>query len=212
MKAKSPKTGDIRQRVCVQCDQGFSYEVSQGSDRSICSDFCRTQRRHAKAKAQPMCVVEGCQNLRSGHKSGICDSCYSRLRRTGTIEKRAWKYRSTTSHGYIVVHDKTHGLSRSNGCVYEHRKVLFDAIGPGPHECHWCHIPVDWIKGRCLRGSLVPDHLDGNKTNNALSNLVPACNRCNATRGLFMAWVRKHQEDPWLWQMFKDSIRLDGVA
>jgi hypothetical protein len=152
--------------------------------------------------AQPLCVVEGCRNPRVSSRSGICNSCYIRLRRTGTLERRVWNYRSLHSNGYIVVRNQTHPLANRQGILYEHRKVLFDALGEGPHPCYWCQSPVMWMKGKCLRGSLVPDHLDGNKINNELANLVPACNRCNAVRGLFMAWVRDHHNDPVLWEMY----------
>ena len=202
----------IRDRICIECGHVFSYEIKRGSDRHLCSDFCRTKRRHAKALQRPMCVMAGCRNLRGGHRSGLCDSCETRLRRTGTLAKRVWKYRSMTSHGYVRVQDKTHELAGKHGGIYEHRKVLFDAIGHGPHQCYWCQAPISWVVGRCIKGALVPDHLDGDKSNNALSNLVAACNRCNATRGLFMAWVREHQDDPWLWRMFNETVTHRGVG
>jgi hypothetical protein len=45
---------------------------------------------------------------------------------------------------------------------------------------------VNWNTGaRTARGSLVVDHLDGNKTNNHLENLVPSCHRCNCSRSRF---------------------------
>lgn len=199
----SVSTG-MRTRICEQCSAEFSYEIGRGSDRRLCSDACRTRRRHANAKTKPLCVVEGCKNNR-GYSDGTCNSCYYRLRRTGTLEKRAWKYRSLRQSGYVSISDKTHELSGSSGLLYEHRKVLFDAIGRGPHSCHWCGCQVEWRKRSLSQGTLVPDHLDGNKSNNALSNLVPACNKCNGTRGLFMAWVRKHRDDPWLWAMYETA-------
>lgn len=191
----------MRERICIQCQQPFSYPIGTGTDRRLCSDFCRNRRRHQHMKSQPLCVVDGCRNHR-GYSSGICNACYTRLQRTGTLERRQFKYRILSTNGYVIVRDKSHPLARSNGMVYEHRKVLFDAIGEGPHACHWCKREVAWVKGICVRGSLVPDHLDGDKANNAISNLVPSCNPCNAIRGLFIAWVMKHQDDPWLWRLF----------
>lgn len=69
---------------------------------------------------------------------------------------------------------------RGRGEVLEHRKVLYDAIGPGPHLCHWgCGKTLEWGG---LTGIIV-DHLDDNKLNNSAENLVPSCNHCNMYRG-----------------------------
>ena len=72
---------------------------------------------------------------------------------------------------------------------------------------NWCGGLTDWAsapKG-CPSGTLVADHLNGIKTDNRRSNLVPACNPCNSVRGLFMAWVTTHKDDPWLWEMYLSS-------
>lgn len=197
-----------RSLVCKKCASPFEYlgPVTNGVTRKYCSDFCRTQVRHQYAKAQPLCVVEGCPNQRQ-YKSGICNSCYYRLRRSGTLDRKRWAYRALHSQGYVLVYDKTHLLCTKSGYVMEHRKILYDSIGAGPHSCYWCRSPIDWNVGKCVMGSLVPDHLDGDKKNNSLNNLVPACNRCNATRGLFQAWVEAHSDDPWLRRVFNNADR-----
>ena len=195
----------IRHRVCRQCNQPFSYALSRGADRWFCSDPCRTKRRHANSKSMPLCVVPGCRNPR-GYSSGICNGCYCRLRRTGTLERRVWSYRSMSSHGYVRVSSVDHPMANGKGYVYEHRMVLYDAIGQGSHPCHWCKQPVQWVNGRLHKWALVPDHLDGVKSNNDLSNLVPSCNTCNSSRGLFMGWVMRHQDDPWLWRMYQEAL------
>lgn len=62
----------------------------------------------------------------------------------------------------------------------EHRKVLYEAIGGGSHECHWgCGRTLGWggIQG------IIPDHLDGNTLDNRPENLVPSCTSCNMRRG-----------------------------
>ena len=80
--------------------------------------------------------------------------------------------------------------------------------------------PVRLCSDACRRGSASarltarrenasPCDLDGNKQNNSLSNLVPACNPCNSARGLFMAWVRAHKDDPYLWAMY-EAARAAG--
>lgn len=98
-----------------------------------------------------------------------------------------------------------HPLATKNGHILRYRVVLYDAIGPGPHPCHWCGRPVDWVvrKGSGQgRDALAVDHLDGNERNDVLDNLVASCNECNALRGFMSGWeartglpidVLKHQ-------------------
>ena len=69
-----------------------------------------------------------------------------------------------------------HPLAR-NGVVQEHRKVLYDAIGIGPHSCYWSCGREDliWSGGDGIN----VDHLNGIKDDNRLENLVVSCRRCN---------------------------------
>ena len=71
-----------------------------------------------------------------------------------------------------------HPLAQADGRTRVHRLVLFDAIGPGAHPCHWCQKIVHWE----AEPALVADHLDGNTWNNDPGNLVPACFVCNIHR------------------------------
>lgn len=43
---------------------------------------------------------------------------------------------------------------------------------------------VTWEILHPRKGALTVDHLDGDRTNNALSNLVPSCHPCNAARAV----------------------------
>jgi hypothetical protein len=71
--------------------------------------------------------------------------------------------------------------------VLVHRLVLYNKIGPGPHPCHWCGKPVDWVVGKfqtkgAFKDALIADHLDDDGKNNDPSNLVPSCHGCNIHR------------------------------
>lgn len=87
-----------------------------------------------------------------------------------------------TAQGYRSLTGQwDHPLRWANGEVLEHRKVLYDDIGDGPHECYWNHLSgcgkteLQWGG----TGGIHADHLDGDKLNNSRENLVPSCLSCN---------------------------------
>lgn len=151
---------------------------------------------------QTVCSVDGCAKPARTRKGRLCEMHYGRWYRTGDFNGREYKRRYINSSGYVVLSGRDHPLARTNR-VFEHRAVLYDHLGAGVHPCHWCGAEVSWSAKGNRR--LVVDHLDDNKHNNRLSNLVPACNPCNATRGLFMHWVRKHADDPFLERLFREA-------
>jgi len=153
-----------------------------------------------KKKELKNCVVDQCDNrVRSGG-ADYCEVHYYRLRRTGKLGPRVPAPPRLNSQGYIYRNCKGHPLAASGGHLLEHREVLFDHIGVGPHSCFWCGDEIDWRASG--RRKLVVDHLDGNKANNEPSNLKPSCHSCNSNRGLFQNWVMKHRDDPFLWALY----------
>lgn len=84
---------------------------------------------------------------------------------------------------YVLV-PLDHPIATRSGKIPMHRKVLWEKIGPGPHPCHWCGKPVDWMPGEHTReGALQTDHKDNDGQNNDPANLVPSCHTCNVERG-----------------------------
>ena len=71
----------------------------------------------------------------------------------------------------------------TGGQIPEHRKILYDVIGPGPHPCHWdskfqCgKLELEWIESRANR--IWVDHLNEIRDDNRVENLVVSCLRCN---------------------------------
>lgn len=86
---------------------------------------------------------------------------------------------------YKQIKDFSCPIANKDGRVYLHRKILFDSIGFDFVPCFWCGLRL--IFGE----NLVVDHLDNNRHNNALINLVPSCNSCNAGRTRTSSNVRK---------------------
>lgn len=91
--------------------------------------------------------------------------------------------RHQSTNGYMLHRRRDHPLARPSGIVFVHRTVLYDAIGPGSHPCHWCGVSLWWEhKYPTQMTALIVDHVDGDRTNNDLANLVPCCHRCNISR------------------------------
>lgn len=105
----------------------------------------------------------------------------------GLESKRTW----IKDGKYQMVHWPDHPISPKSGDVPVHRVVLYDAIGPGAHECHWCGWEVSWdapiyvtTDGKKRRNALrlEVDHLSGDRLNNDPDALAPTCSWCNAQR------------------------------
>jgi hypothetical protein len=98
--------------------------------------------------------------------------------------KATWTNRKSDDARYRCIRNPHHPLASKNGTVHEHRAMLYDKIGPGPHSCNWCGRLLDWLPGKKnIQGSITVDHLDNNGRNNVLDNLVASCHGCNCSRG-----------------------------
>lgn len=131
-----------------------------------------------------------------------------------------WTERPESTTAYKHIRDPEHPLASSRGIVREHRRVLYEKIGPGTHPCHWCDRILTWRTFRDPEtssspdaGSLLVDHLDGNRRNNIPENLVASCHRCNATRNPPPQSPPIRADEPFLIYVRRDGyvVRQRGV-
>lgn len=99
--------------------------------------------------------------------------------------------------GYKVLYGSLiagHPLSsgKKDEAIGEHRVVLYNKIGHGPHKCWWCGVEIEW-KSSDIRRSIHSDHLDGDTLNNDPSNLVPSCQRCNRSGARLMQHKKEYE-------------------
>lgn len=132
----------------------------------------------------PTCTLPDCEKpSRNPRSPGLCKMHYHRQYRHGSVDKVATNVSTSNGRRYRSLYLPRHPLASRHGKVYAHRAVLYDAIGPGPHACHHCGTPVDWLpKGH--PAELQPDHLNHDGGDNRRENLVPSCRPCNTRRGL----------------------------
>lgn len=132
------------------------------------------------------CAAPGCEATFTTYPSLDQRYCCK-----GCFRREWWRKRKASGKvgdgAYKADKMPSHPLAGASGIVSRSRRLLYDAIGPGWHECHWCKRAVRWLnaRGRGARGgatALLVDHVDGNTRDNALDNLVPCCHRCNIKR------------------------------
>jgi 5-methylcytosine-specific restriction endonuclease McrA len=132
------------------------------------------------------CAIDGCDKPTRSGAAEWCKMHYHRWYRHGSPHKMANAASAPRVQGsetkYKIKDMPGHPVAGACGKVYVHRLVLFDAIGPGPHRCHWCNRLVDWSQPSDP-DRLEVDHLNALKDDNRLANLVPSCGECNTNRG-----------------------------
>lgn len=171
---------------CKQCGQSFTFKAHSETAQSFCSIKCSGRAmtaRFQQRKAGLKCRIEGCGKDARYVGDPLCYGHYSRLRRKGHFELEPKRERYRKRAGYIECKCPGHPMARRSGWTYEHRVVLYDEIGSGPHPCHWCGQALDWC-------DIVVDHLNERKDDNRPANLVPSCTFCNRSRGAMVPFIR----------------------
>lgn len=178
-----------RTKACPTCGKNFSYVVGRGNDRVYCFDKNCWLVRHSDQAKHRLAAHEKCKNPEcdrpfSRISSGLCEKCYYRLRRRGTVKERNCKYRYKTGAGYIEILKPDHPLSNNHGRVFEHRLIMFEKLGGDDQCCEWCGKRLSWTE-------IIIDHLNEIKDDNRIENLVVSCNNCNRARGAFIPFVKR---------------------
>jgi len=179
------------QRTCKTCGDAFVIPSGfRGRFPVHCGKECRVSHqlslRAARETNGPECSIAGCVRRVRSHKGPVlCDTCYIRIYRGGQSDLPKRKGRHQTSNGYLVLLRPDHPLARvRDGLVMEHRLVLYNAIGPGPHACEWCGKETAWVDAHV-------DHLDRNRRNNIRQNLLFSCAACNQQRGITLDFLSR---------------------
>lgn len=105
-----------------------------------------------KYPVDAVCAVDGCEKPRKGRE--WCATHYARWQSNGDplVVQRVKTGRRITAQGYVAMWEPAHPLATAHGYVLEHRKVMHDA----GYDVIGMHV----------------HHLDHDRTNNDLSNLV----------------------------------------
>ncbi|EGO4532866.1 HNH endonuclease [Escherichia coli] len=124
------------------------------------------------------CKIEGCDRECRYMEQQVCQKHYFRMMRYGTYELTKHgkgKGFSTNAKGYVMIKEPLHPLAMKNGCVYEHRKVMYAKYGEQLPPCELCEKTVTWENAHI-------DHKDDRVNNNEPDNLRVLCNACNVMR------------------------------
>lgn len=171
--AKRPKP---KQKLCRV--EGCLKRTSR---KGLCQMHAWRLQFHGDEMREPTknsCQVSGCD--RAYKSGGYCSLHLGRMKRHGSTDLPERPKLSPKK--YHLVKIVGHPLAHANTeRVYVHRAVLFEQIGWMRVPCFWCGTRIRFSKGM-EPDALIPDHLDHDRHNNDLSNLVPACNRCNCSR------------------------------
>jgi hypothetical protein len=151
-------------KVCPICTSSFRGALGQ----IYCSEACKRKRDHEHEKQQFVTICPNCGKQRTRRcapyqqRNTLCRQCASiRGKQTNPPPNRekshSWKGgRRVDQYGYIKIHAPGHPFADSTNYVREHLYVVTEAYGE------------DFVRSN---GGIV-HHINGNKRDNRLENLV----------------------------------------
>lgn len=98
-------------------------------------------------------------------------------------------FTSTQEVSSMIRHKQAVVRERQANSGNAYRMAFFTAAGAGPWPCFFCDEPV----GR----EVVVHHVDHNRTNNDVSNLVPAHEGCHTSYHVAARWDALKENGPW---------------
>jgi hypothetical protein len=91
--------------------------------------------------------------------------------------------KSFSKSGYVyLTMQYDHPLATKGAVVPEHRFVLYQEIGDGPHPCFECRKLLLW-NGMRKYDCIYVDHINEKRNDNRVANLRVSCLSCNIHRG-----------------------------
>lgn len=156
----------------------------------------------------PTCTVHECDKPTRSRSADLCSMHYHRAYRHGSVQAKPQAIKTGTPRTYRTKYVPMHPLAGSNGKAYEHRVILFDSIGAGVHSCHWCGTQLEWLLPKGSARNLLVDHVNEDKGDNRITNLVPCCGSCNSARS--MARRRRELMQAGAWSVNDTIAQLSG--
>ncbi len=168
-------------RVCAET--GCEKTVKS---RSMCSMHYEYWRISERGET---CTYTGCEGV--ARTRGWCALHYARWKKhkdpsvvllhvtpfTGAAEGTRLRIKA-----YWRVKIPNHPMADKKGWVIEHRMLMYDRFGPGPHPCWCCCEELKWepfARGASTKGKIVINHLNEDGHDNRMKNLVFSCVECN---------------------------------
>lgn len=168
-----PRSPELRARLAAQARETHQKRWASLTDeerREVIEKMVAPVRGKPQSEEHKAKRVEA---FKQAVASGALDDFYQRQRENAVGHSFKDGYR-------ILSGQQGHPLA-DGGRLEEHRKVLYDKIGPGPHPCHWgCGKTLEWGG----KSGIQADHLDGDRLNNDPDNLVASCGGCNVKRAM----------------------------
>ena len=213
MEVRNKAIFDMYIRGCKTAEIGKAHGLTKQRAIQIAKSMGAPGRVYEPSDGENgwmVCKVDGCREISKTRWGTLCNTHYFRGRRTGSTADREKRGHSLTSHGYMSRSVRGHPAASPTGLLYEHREVFYGAFGKTGHRCSWCSKALEW--GGKGTHKLVIDHLNGDKEDNDIGNLVASCPGCNGVRGIFMSWLCKHKDDPILKRLVEDIVRGSDSA